>query len=231
MAYDGPKIKALTCMFVLYPESQQSIIEYAQKNLPCAWALHDKDVYTLEDAEHWAKYNKDEPFPHQVGELKKPHYHFVCKFPHPRYFHAIAKELGVSQNAINKCNDLLGAYEYLWHEGREDKYQYDKSIVGTHEFQEPTSETGVDDELTEVGKLLNMPPFKTTAECARWAYANGCWSSFRKGYSIWRDIRMEMRDADPALNYVCNYGHPASPDHMDGHRAIANSQPNPPFGD
>lgn len=36
-------------MFVLYPESQQRAIEYAQKNFPCAWALHDKDVHAEKD--------------------------------------------------------------------------------------------------------------------------------------------------------------------------------------
>ena len=33
-------------MFVLYPESQQVAIDYCKQNLPCAWALHDKDVYS-----------------------------------------------------------------------------------------------------------------------------------------------------------------------------------------
>lgn len=33
-------------MFVLYPESQETAIKYAQENFPCAWALHDKDVHT-----------------------------------------------------------------------------------------------------------------------------------------------------------------------------------------
>ncbi|MCO7111149.1 hypothetical protein NIA69_21060 [Gemmiger formicilis] len=32
-------------MFVLYPESQQAAIDYCKQNLPCAWALHDKDVH------------------------------------------------------------------------------------------------------------------------------------------------------------------------------------------
>ena len=44
-----PKIRSRQCMFVLYPESQQRAIEYAQKNFPCAWALHDKDVHAEKD--------------------------------------------------------------------------------------------------------------------------------------------------------------------------------------
>ena len=38
MAYSGPKIKANTCMFVLYPESQQAIIDYLE-----AWSYSTED--------------------------------------------------------------------------------------------------------------------------------------------------------------------------------------------
>ena len=40
------KLRSRQCMFVLYPESQETAIKYAQENFPCAWALHDKDVHT-----------------------------------------------------------------------------------------------------------------------------------------------------------------------------------------
>ena len=41
-----PRLRSRQCMFVLYPESQQVAIDYCKQNLPCAWALHDKDVYS-----------------------------------------------------------------------------------------------------------------------------------------------------------------------------------------
>ena len=59
-----PKIRSRQCMFVLYPESQQSIIEYCQNNLPCAWALHDKDIYSHD--------SKDGTY--KKGDLKKQNY-------------------------------------------------------------------------------------------------------------------------------------------------------------
>ena len=40
------RLRSRQCMFVLYPESQETSIKYAQENFPCAWALHDKDVHT-----------------------------------------------------------------------------------------------------------------------------------------------------------------------------------------
>ena len=58
-------------MFVLYPESQQRAIEYAQKNFPCAWALHDKDVHAEKDySKYLDKYG--EPPEWKAGDLKKP---------------------------------------------------------------------------------------------------------------------------------------------------------------
>lgn len=74
-------------MFVLYSESQQANIEYAQTNFPCAWALHDEDVWQQSDVDKWSRAHSDLPFPHGVGSLKKPHVHVVCKFP-DRDFHA-----------------------------------------------------------------------------------------------------------------------------------------------
>ena len=103
MENSPPKIRAYQCMFVLYPESQANIIEYCQQNIPCAWALHDKDIYE----------NDDPKGNYKQGDLKKPHVHFVCRFPNQRYFSAIAKELGVENHVINRCNNLFKAYIYL----------------------------------------------------------------------------------------------------------------------
>ena len=115
-----PKTKYRQCMFVLYPESQQDIIDYCQKYLPCAWALHDKDTYENDDPS--GNYKK--------GDLKKPHVHFVCRFQNPRAFSGIAKELTIGENVINKCNSLFKAFVYLWHRDTPDKFQYDADIVG-----------------------------------------------------------------------------------------------------
>ena len=193
MAYPENKVKANQCLFVLYPESQQAVIEYVQTNFPCAWALHDKDVWHQSDLDRWNRQHSDMPFPYRVGELKKPHVHFICKFPKSgRYFHAIAKELGVPVSTINRCSNLFRAYEYLTHKNNPEKYQYELDIIGSNEFEVPTDGVGASKEEEEQVKLLlEMPIFPTTYETARWAYEHGCWAAFRKGYVIWRDIRNE----------------------------------------
>ena len=124
-----PRLRSRQCMFVLYPDSQQVAIDYCKHNLPCAWALHDKDVHTQAAFDAYVK-KHDGTLPDWMpGDLKKPHVHFVCSFPNARYFSGIAKEIGVEVNVIRKVNNLYKAYVYLWHMLDPDKYQYGS---GTH---------------------------------------------------------------------------------------------------
>ena len=197
----APRLRSRQCQFVLYPESQQEVIEYVQENFPCAWALHDKDKYSQAayDA-HMKKFNA--PPEWKPGDLKKPHVHFVCYFKNARYFTGIAKELNarckngeITVNAIRRVNNLYKAYTYLWHDGHTDKYQYPPEIVGTHEFEVPSEQAGVSAaEDEQVKTLLGMPKFASVNEMARWAYENGCWAAFRKNYSLWRDCFSERNN-------------------------------------
>lgn len=209
------KKKVYQCMFVLYPETQSELIAYVQANFSCAWALHDKDLWE-EDGEG-----------HKKGDLKKPHVHFVCKFRSARYLSGIAKELKLPEGAINYCHNLYAAYAYLWHGNSTDKYQYDPSIVGMHDFTPPTDGAGMGlDEQAQVAVMLDMPfaQFGSTVEMARWAYDNGCWSSFKSSYAIWRDIRAEIRSRrNLATCYGTNAVHPDNP--MPGYQPISGDFP------
>lgn len=95
-----PRLRSRQCMFVLYPESQQAAIDYCKHNLPCAWALHDKDVHSQASFDAYVKKHEGEPPDWMPGDLKKPHVHFVCSFANARYFSGIAKEIGVEVNVI-----------------------------------------------------------------------------------------------------------------------------------
>lgn len=63
------------------------------------------------------------------GEQKKPHYHLVLRFPHPRWKTAVADELGIASNYLDPCRSLNGAYCYLVHDGLPDAYQYPHSLM------------------------------------------------------------------------------------------------------
>lgn len=226
MAYEGPKIRARQCQFVLYPESQQPEIEWVQKNYSCAWALHDKDCWLESDKRAWESSNESD-FPHAVGELKKPHVHFIAVFKNPRYFHGIANEIGVPFNTINRCNNLFKAYEYLCHKNNPEKYQYDETIVGTNEFDIPTENGSAGDEEEQVGKLLDMPYYESAADCARWAFENGCWATYRKAYGIWRDIRSERayKMAQEKAAYATSQQNPQADDFANQFRPVVKEVP------
>lgn len=189
-----PRLRSRQCMFVLYPESQQAAIDYCKHNLPCAWALHDKDVHSQASFDAYVKKHEGEPPDWMPGDLKKPHVHFVCSFANARYFSGIAKEIGVEVNVIRKVNNLYKAYVYLWHMLDPDKYQYSKDIVGTHEFEEPSEHAGMSQmEDDQVQILLDMPTFDTFNELCRWAYEQGCWATFKSNYAMWRDQFLERQ--------------------------------------
>lgn len=78
---------------------------------------HDKDRWNDEDTI---------PEGYQVGDLKKPHWHVIIKFPQARWNTALAKELGIAENYIQRCNSLEGSLLYLVHHGMPHKHQYSK---------------------------------------------------------------------------------------------------------
>ena len=134
-----------------------------------------------------------------IGDLKKPHYHFVVKL---QKCHATSRALQrrfastaeINDAAIKKCFNLYKAYVYLWHQNDPDKFQYDpEQVVGLHDFDPPQQNEGVTEE-EQVETMFNAPVFSTVKELARWAYDNGCWSTFRKNYDrLWKDIENESK--------------------------------------
>ena len=100
--------KAYQFMFVLYPESQQPAIDYIQANWPCAWALHDKDTHTEQEFLDYGKHHDGNCPDWQIGDLKKPHYHFVVKFKNGAVAHPLKnKDRSKSQKRLYNFGLLL----------------------------------------------------------------------------------------------------------------------------
>ena len=123
----------------------------------------------------------------------------MVRFKNQRYASGVAKELRnkagtvVTDATIRKCFNLYKAYVYLRHQNDPDKYQYNPDeVVDLHDFDPPAQNEGVTEE-EQVETLFNMPKCGSIKEMARWAYDNGCWSSFRKNYGLWKDIQLEMQ--------------------------------------
>lgn len=103
---------------VLYPEDAThtaAIDKLKSGGYNFAAILHSQDVH--ENGEH-------------QGEIKKAHWHVVIKFPNAVWNTALAKELGIQDNYLERCKALDAALLYLVHFGYEDtKYQYDVQDV------------------------------------------------------------------------------------------------------
>lgn len=111
------KIRDRKYCAIVYPDDEthvQAIEKLKSGGYNFAAILHDKDVY--EDGEH-------------IGELKKPHWHVVIKFPNAVWQNSLAKELGISSNYLEQAKNLDNALLYLVHDGYEDKAQYDLNEV------------------------------------------------------------------------------------------------------
>ncbi len=105
-----------TFVVLLYPEdpSQSYAIEQLKRNAyDSAGILHEHCV----DA---------------TGNTKKPHYHFVLRFPNQKAKSTIAKELQIQPNYIEPSSSIKSALLYLIHRGWPEKYQYDvNDVFGT----------------------------------------------------------------------------------------------------
>lgn len=111
------------CM-VLYPEDSThvEVLAMLQQGYQYIGILHDKDTWLEDDTDDTSL----------VGTQKKPHYHIVIKFPQARWNTAVASELGLAPNYLQKCVSYQGSVLYLVHFGLPAKYQYDvNEVFGT----------------------------------------------------------------------------------------------------
>lgn len=92
--------------------------------------LYPKEDKTHKKALEFIKLNYDYAFiehnqdKNEEGEIKKSHIHVVISFPNAKWNTAIAEELGITPNYIEKCRDMDKALEYLIHYNDDTKHQY-----------------------------------------------------------------------------------------------------------
>lgn len=113
------KFRSRNFCFVLYPEDKTHVDAVAKLSEGYKYlaVLHDRDVYDADDTDDDAL----------VGTPKKEHWHIVVKFPQARWNSAVAKELGIAENYVQKCVSLESYLIYMLHADLPHKAQYDKS--------------------------------------------------------------------------------------------------------
>lgn len=157
---------------VLYPDCEAHVacMEKLQTGgYNFAAILHDQDVY--EDGE-------------KQGELKKPHWHIVLKFPNAVWNEPLAKELGIEPRHLEQCKALDAALLYLVHAGYDNKAQYDMECVFGTLATRLASLLRDDDEstraLTIYDLIRNSPGIVTYSEIFEKACKAGLFGDFRR---------------------------------------------------
>lgn len=170
--------KAYTFGLILYKDSltydYEKIIHYIEKYWKhYAYIEHDEDL-----------------------ETKKPHTHVLVHFDNKRYLYAVAKELGIAPNYIQKVN-LVPYLRYLIHFDDEDKKQYSVSDVhGTlvQRLQDVISS----DSLTETEQVSIICDY--IFEYESWLYHSvlvqfvlktGCYSAYRRNFTMFNQLLLE----------------------------------------
>lgn len=157
---------------VLYPEdpTHAACIEKLKTGgYNFAAILHDEDVY--EDGDH-------------KGEKKKPHWHVVIKFPNAVWNEALAKELGITSNYLEKAKSLDSALLYLVHFGYEEKYQYDlQQVFGSLQTRLASLLNDTDESTRAMNiydMIRNSPGIVTYTEIFEKACKAGLYGDFRR---------------------------------------------------
>lgn len=117
------------------------------------------------------------------GALKKPHYHIILRFRENRWRSALANELGIAENYLQKTGRFSASAQYLLHAGCEDKHLYDRSeLIG------PLADTVCNlldrkDENARVVAMLDLLEtcgYLSPSQASRLFAVNGYFFDFRR---------------------------------------------------
>lgn len=172
-------MKARNIEFILYSmeEVYNSIRICNENNFDYAYIYHDKDL--KED----------------LSDFKKAHYHFHVYYKYQKELTTWADLFGVNLPRTQKIDYKPGAIRYLTHAENNDKYQYDiTSINANFEFIKYFDKL-ISNETNEIDIIFSyIEAFKRhigTKELINYVLDNNIWGTFRRNYSIIKDLLYE----------------------------------------
>lgn len=168
------------------------------------YCRHDKDVFE-EDV-----LNDDGTIKNNVGDLKKPHYHYVLKLKNACTISSLSKRIGVPENLIEPVKKSVnGCLKYLIHYGYDSKYQYSVDDVNANsekllrKFKDLVSK-----DIPEVDKIISLQNFVENSLdfvnlgiLMNYAQKENIWDAFRRNYMIIRDLVKEHNSKICAERY------------------------------
>ena len=155
------------------------------------YCKHDNDVFE-EDV-----LNEDGSVKYHLGEIKKPHYHYVLKLKNACTISSLSKRLSISENLIEPVKKSLnGCLRYLIHFGCDNKYQYSADDVKSNsdkllrKFLDLVSK-----DVPEVDKVITIQSFIENCDTyvdlgilMKFVQKENIWDAFRRNYMIIRDL-------------------------------------------
>ena len=168
------KFKSRNFCILLYPLEDIShfqALEYIKLNFDFAFIEHNED------------FDKN-------GEIKKSHTHVVLQFSNAKWNTALAEEIGISLNYIERCRSLENALDYLIHFNDDTKHQYSIDLVQgslKSKLLKYIKNCGKDENekiLELLDYILDTKTLISFSSLSRYVCSLGYWDIFRRSSYI-----------------------------------------------
>lgn len=182
------KFRSRKFAILLYPESPNynEILDNI-KMYDYAYILHNKDI-------------------NENGDLKKEHTHVIINSKNAIWNTALSKELGITENYIQRVRNYENALEYLIHYNEPEKFQYSIDDVKGNLKTKLLQIINTDDRMEE-DKMLELIDFIQSVDSylsidtfSRYCCSNGMWSEFRRNSTILINLLHEHNSKYIKLN-------------------------------
>lgn len=188
---DSKNYRCRNFKFVLYPDdpSHVAALSKIRDYTFYAYILHDKDTFDVDTVVNGITY--------RAGDLKKPHYHVVVKFPDARWASSVCSELGISFNYVRKSESLTRDLRYLIHYSDPDKYQYSfEEVAGTLKDQLwktiVHSGTLEEDRAMSIKRIIDgYGYYLELSTLFELVCSEGLYADFRRGYALYKSLLKE----------------------------------------
>lgn len=148
-----------------------------QNRFEYAYIRHDKDL--LENLE----------------DFKKAHYHFQVYNEYQKEINTWGDIFNVNMARVQKISNKKSAIRYLIHADNNDKFQYDIVDINSNFEIIKYFDKLVSDENCEIDLIFTYIEFHkrriTTKEIIDYVLDNNIWGTFRRNYSIIKDLLSE----------------------------------------
>lgn len=172
-------MKTRNIEFILYEQNEvYNAIRICNENNFCyAYILHNKDL--KED----------------LTDFKKEHWHFQVYYEYQKELTTWSDLFGIPLPRTQKISNKKSAIRYLIHADNNEKFQYDiTNIVANFDFINYFDKL-INDESNEIEIIFSyIDNFKRhigTKELINYILDNNIWSTFRRNYSIIKDLLYE----------------------------------------